>query len=169
MEQDKQKHTLSTNVPDKDFFKALEERLSAIPLETKLDWKLELRDKNMFQVPTSYFDSLEARLLSKTIQSKQLEKKSPFGMITWARFAAAASVLLIGAASLVYMMDSASSKSVVTELETVTEAEIIAYLESSGTGNFVLEDFESLQIPVSTNLENIDAEDLKEYADEFGI
>jgi hypothetical protein len=67
------------------------------------------------------------------------------------------------------MINSSSSSTVAAELEAVTEVEIIAYLESSGTGNFVLEDFESLQIPVSTNLESIDTEDLKKYADEFGI
>lgn len=169
MESDKHPHDFSSQLPEKDFFKALEKRLSAIPSQKNQNWYSDLRDKNVFRVPNGYFDSLEERLVLSTKSSQNQSKNSPFKTITWTRFAAAASILLIGFSTFLYFENTISPNSFANELETVPDTEIIAYLENSGTGNFILEDFETLHVPVSTDLDGIEKEDLKEYADEYGI
>lgn len=169
MESGKHPQDFSSQLPEKDFFKALEKRLSAIPSQKKQNWYSNLRDTNVFQVPNGYFDSLEARLVMNTKKSQSQTKQAPFKTITWTRFAAAASILLIGISTFLYVENTPSVNLDANELETVSETEIIAYLESSGTGNFILEDFEILHVPVSTDLEGIEKEDLKKYVDEYGI
>lgn len=173
MEQDNHKHGFSSDVPNKDFFKALENRLQAIPSQKKQDWRLELRDKNVFQVPTGYFTTLESRLISVSTQANSHKNNSPFQVFTrtsLTRFAAAASIVLCAMAFTGYLlMQKSMPNQVANNLENISEAEIIAYLESSGTGNFVTEDFETMQVPISTNLDGIDVEDIQEYANEYGI
>ena len=169
MESDKHPHDFSSQLPEKDFFKALEKRLSAIPSQKNQNWHSDLRDKNLFHVPNGYFDSLEARLVLSTKSSQNQSKNLPFKTITWTRFAAAASILLIGISAFLYVVNTPSVNLIANELETVSDTEIIAYLENSGTGNFILEDFETLHVPVSNDLDGIEKEDLKKYADEYGI
>ena len=138
-------------VPE-NYFEELNQKLSSLnnihELEKETEWQvpeqyfdqlegqimaqINLPDKQKdanFQVPEGYFESLEAKIIAQTSEKKE----TPVKMMSFARYAAAAAILIFCALSF-YFIDN-SQTSINKELANIPDQEIVEYLEYSSDPN----------------------------------
>lgn len=112
------------------YFENLQSRIqSQVALEDTL-----ARSTGGFQVPEGYFESLNRKITEQVMHAKPIAtgssriRKFPFK--TWARYAAAASLLII---STLFIRNWDANAIQETELEKISDQEIISYLSTFST------------------------------------